>query len=58
MNDHKPRSKIVLNELKASSTSKQSTKVVDVVVVPLTPNSQTVPSQITLPPKRSGRDVR
>ena len=58
MNDHKPRSKIVLNELKAGSTSKRSTRVVDDVIVQLTSNSQRLPSQITLPPKHNRRVVR
>ena len=58
MSDHKSRSKIVLNELKLGSTSDQSTKVVNRVIVPLTSDSLMIPSQITLPPKRSERVVR
>ncbi|KAI9181361.1 hypothetical protein LWI28_014239 [Acer negundo] len=58
MNDHKPRSKIVLNELEPSSIGDQSTKVVDKFIVPLTFESQTIPIQITIPPKRSWRVVR
>ena len=48
MNDHKPRSKIVLNELESGPTSDQSTKVVDKVVVPSTSDSQMIPSWNTL----------
>ena len=50
ISDHKPRSKIVLNEIEPGTTSAQSTRVVD----PLTSDSQMIPSQDTLPPRRSG----
>ncbi|KAK0594600.1 hypothetical protein LWI29_001701 [Acer saccharum] len=54
ISDHKPRSKIVLNELEPGETSIQSTRVVD----PLTSESQMIPIQDTLPPRRSVRVVR
>ncbi|KAK0575773.1 hypothetical protein LWI29_006753 [Acer saccharum] len=54
ISNHKPRSKIVLNELEPGETSTQSIRVVD----PLTFESQMIPSQDTLPPKRSERVVR
>ena len=54
ISDHKSRSKIVLNELEPGKTSSQSTRVVD----PLTYESQMIPSQDTLPPRRSERVVR
>ena len=54
ISDHKPRSKIVLNELEPGETSTQSTRIVD----PLTSESQMIPSQGTLPPRRSERVVK
>ncbi|KAI9180996.1 hypothetical protein LWI28_010082 [Acer negundo] len=47
-----------LEEEEEEPESDQSTKVVDKVVVPLTSDSQMVPSQITLPPKRSEKNLR
>ncbi|KAK0586091.1 hypothetical protein LWI29_000773 [Acer saccharum] len=54
ISDHKPHSKIVLNELESGETSTQSTRVVD----PLTSERQMIPIQDTLPPRRSVRVVR
>ena len=58
MSNHKPRSKIVLKELEPGTTSAQSTRVVDDVIIPQTSDSQIIPSQDTLPPRSSGRVVR
>ena len=57
MSNHKPRSKIVLKELEPGTTSAQSTRVVDDVIIPQTSDSQILPSQDTLPSRRSGRVV-
>ena len=54
ISDHKPHSKIVLNELEPGESSSQSTRVVD----PLTSESQMIPSQDILPLRRSERVVR
>ena len=54
ISDHKPCSMIILNEMEPGMTSAQSTKVID----PLTSDSQIIPSQDTLPPRRSERVVR
>ncbi|KAL5756458.1 hypothetical protein ACOSQ2_021204 [Xanthoceras sorbifolium] len=58
MSNHKPRSKIVLNELEPSTTSAHSTRVVDDVIIPQISDSQRIPSQDTLLLRRSGRVAR
>ncbi|KAL5825162.1 hypothetical protein ACOSQ3_021225 [Xanthoceras sorbifolium] len=58
MSNHKPRSKIVLNELEPSTTSAQSTRVVDDVIIPQISDSQMIPSQDTLLLRRSERVAR
>ncbi|KAH7569485.1 hypothetical protein JRO89_XS06G0170700 [Xanthoceras sorbifolium] len=53
ISDHKPQSKIVLNELEPGKTSTLSIRVVD----PQTSESQMIPDLDTLPPRRSRRVV-
>ena len=58
MREFKPRSKVLLNELLAGSTSKPSTIVVDRNAAPLASESQIHIYQNDLPPRHSGRVVR
>ena len=58
MREFKPRSKVVLEELLAGSTSTPSTIVVDKNIAPSTSEHQMNVYQNDLPPRRSGRVVR
>ena len=54
MREFKPRSKIVLEELLAGSTSTPSITIVDKNIAPLTSERQMNVYQNDLPPKRNG----
>ena len=56
--EHKPRSKVVLEELLPGSTSIQSTTVVENNIVKTTSEHQTDFHQNHLPSRRSGRVIR
>ena len=58
MREFKPRSKVVLEELLAGSTSTPSTIVVDKNIAPSTSERQMNVYQNDLPPRRSGRVVQ
>ena len=58
MREFNPRSKILLEELLTGSTSTPSSTKVDKYIAPSTSDSQILPSQNDLPPRRSGRVVR